>query len=100
MNEEIKYQMQSEAGAEQASSPKAISDMTFREAMEELNQTVLLLEGNTLELEESLEKYKYGVELLAYLKKNLNDAQIQVEELMGKIEADVVSDEARDNNIS
>lgn len=81
-------------------SNKNIEEMTFREAMDQLNNTVQLLEGETLELEESLEKYKYGVELLAHLKKQLDNAQVQVEELMGKIEAESVSDEIRDTTLS
>lgn len=79
---------------------KNIKEMSFREAMDELNRTVELLEGDTLELEASLEKYKYGVELLAHLKSELNCAQVQVEELMGKIEAESLSDEERDTIIS
>lgn len=101
MSEEISYQMQDNDTAQKKVRPvENVSEMSFRVAMDELNKTVLLLEGNTLELEESLEKYKYGVELLAHLKKSLNNAQLQVEELMGKIEAEVVSDEERDSNIS
>ncbi|MDO5329343.1 MAG: exodeoxyribonuclease VII small subunit [Coriobacteriia bacterium] len=65
---------------------KKIEDMSFREAMEELNQVVSQLESNKLELEESLEKYKYGVELLTMLKERLNTASVSVEELMGQIE--------------
>lgn len=79
---------------------KNIKEMTFREAMDKLNKTVELLESDTLELEVSLEKYKYGVELLAHLKSELNRAQVQVEELMGKIEAEGLSDEERDTTIS
>ena len=79
---------------------KNIKEMTFREAMDQLNQTVELLEGDTLELEESLEKYKYGVELLAHLKAELNNAQVQVEELMGKIDAEDMSDQERDTTLS
>lgn len=81
-------------------SKKNIEEMTFREAMDQLNSTVELLEGDTLELEESLEKYKYGVELLSHLKKQLDGAQVQVEELMGKIEAESISDEQRDTTLS
>ena len=79
---------------------KNIKEMTFREAMDQLNQTVELLEGDTLELEESLKKYKYGVELLAHLKAELNNAQVQVEELMGRIEAEDMSDQERDTTLS
>lgn len=76
---------------------KKIEDMSFREAMDELNKIVTELESNTLELEDSLDKYKQGVELLAALKSRLNVAQVQVEELMGKIEPDV---ENRDTTLS
>lgn len=102
MSEEINYHMQANGFEQepQVSAKKPVNEMTFRQAMDELDKTVVLLEGNTLELEESLEKYKYGVELLAYLKKSLNNAQVQVEELMGKIEADAISDQERDTNIS
>lgn len=77
-----------------------INDMSFRQAMDELNNTIALLEGDTLELEDSLKKYKYGVDLLAYLKSRLDCAQVQVEELMGKIEAEEVSDQQRDTTLS
>ena len=43
-------------------------DMTFREAMAELNGIVEALESNTLELEESLVKYERGIALLRFLK--------------------------------
>lgn len=79
---------------------KNINEMTFREAMEQLNSTVALLEGDSLELEESLIKYKYGVELLSHLKAQLNNAQVQVEELMGKIEAEAMTDTQRDTTLS
>ena len=45
-------------------------DMTFREAMSELNGIVEALESNTLELEESLVKYERGIALLRFLKES------------------------------
>ena len=54
-------------------------DMTFREAMSELNGIVEALESNTLELEESLVKYERGIALLRFLKESLNTAQQKVE---------------------
>ena len=57
-------------------------DMTFREAMAELNGIVEALESNTLELEESLVKYERGIALLRFL----NTAQQKVEVLMGELE--------------
>lgn len=61
-------------------------DMTFREAMSELNGIVEALESNTLELEESLMKYERGIALLRFLKESLNTAQQKVEVLMGELE--------------
>ena len=61
-------------------------DMTFREAMSELNAIVEALESNTLELEESLVKYERGIALLRFLKESLNTAQQKVEVLMGELE--------------
>lgn len=64
-------------------------DLTFREAMNELNTIVEALESNTLELEESLKKYERGVALLRYLKTSLADAQQKVEVLMGELDTSV-----------
>ena len=61
-------------------------DMTFREAMSELNGIVEALESNTLELEESLVKYERGIALLRFLKESFNTAQQKVEVLMGELE--------------
>ncbi|WP_251197889.1 exodeoxyribonuclease VII small subunit [Anaerotardibacter muris] len=64
-------------------------NLTFREAMNELNAIVEALESNTLELEESLTKYERGVALLRYLKTSLADAQQKVEVLMGELDTSV-----------
>lgn len=64
----------------------SLDDMTFREAMAELNGIVEALESNTLELEESLVKYERGIALLRFLKESLNTAQQKVEVLMGELE--------------
>ena len=55
------------------------------------------LESNQLELEESLELYKRGVELLASLRARLADAEQQVSALMGQIEVDT---DERDTTLS
>lgn len=66
---------------------RPIEEMTFREAMAELDGIVGVLESNTLELEESLVSYERGVALLAALQARLNDAQQKVDVLMGELEA-------------
>lgn len=66
---------------------KPVEEMTFREAMAELDGIVSILESNTLELEDSLLKYERGVALLAALQTRLNDAQQKVDVLMGELES-------------
>ncbi len=74
-------------------------DLTFREAMNELNSIVEQLESNTLELEESLVKYERGIALLRYLRSSLNNAQQKIEVLMGELDTSV-TDEEIDTNLS
>lgn len=76
---------------------KDVATMTYREATAELEQVVRALESNQLELEESLELYKRGVELLASLRARLVDAEQQVSALMGQIEVDT---DERDTTLS
>lgn len=66
---------------------RAVEELTFREAMAELESIVALLESNTLELEESLQKYARGVNLLSSLQKRLGAAEQQIEVLMGELAA-------------
>ena len=76
---------------------KDVATMTYREATAELEQVVRALESNQLELEESLELYKRGVELLASLRARLADTEQQVSALMGQIEVDT---DERDTTLS
>lgn len=78
---------------------KPIEQLTFREAMAELDGIVGTLESNTLELEDSLAKYERGVALLRALQGRLSDAQQKVDVLMGQLELEV-SDEQRDTTLS
>ncbi len=61
---------------------KAIDQMTFKEASVELELIVRALEAGDLELEESLEKYGRGVELLKSLRERLAAADQKVRVLM------------------
>lgn len=78
---------------------KPVEDMTFREAMAELEGIVTLLESDTLELEESLERYGRGVTLLASLQMRLDAAEQQVDVLMGELEA-APDDETQDSTLT
>lgn len=78
---------------------KPIEELTFREAMAELERTVSALEGNTLELEESLARYERGVALVRALRGRLDGAQQRIEVLMGELDASQ-DDEAHDATLS
>lgn len=75
-----------------------IEDMSFREAMGELEAIVAVLESGTLELEESLLKYARGVQLLASLRERLDAAEQQVSVLMGEL-AEAPDDKTQDTTL-
>lgn len=85
--------------SENHSSEMPIADLSFREAMAELDAVVAALEGNELELEESLERYERGVMLLSALQKRLAEAQQKVDVLMGQLE-ESADDAATDTTLS
>ena len=66
---------------------RPIEELTFREAMAELDGIVGVLESNSLELEDSLRSYE------------LAEAQQKVDVLMGELVADA-DDGARDTSLS
>lgn len=78
---------------------RPVEELTFREALGELESIVAVLESNTLELEESLASYERGVALLGSLQKRLASAEQQVEVLMGELAA-APDDEVRDTTLS
>lgn len=78
---------------------KPIEELTFREAMAELDGIVRVLESNSLELEDSLMSYERGVSLLRALQGRLNEAQQKVEVLMGELQGEV-DDATRDATLS
>lgn len=78
---------------------KNVSELSFRESMAELESVVAALENGSLELEDSLKLYQYGVELITSLRERLSGAHQQVEELMDKL-AGVVDDETQDTTLS
>ena len=78
---------------------KPADELTFREAMAELDSIVNVLEGNSLELEDSLKRYERGVELLASLKRRLTEAEQKVTVLMGELSGEQ-EDAIRDTTLS
>lgn len=68
---------------------RKVEDMTFKEASAELERIVRALEQGDLELEESLERYSRGVELLASLRERLANAEQRVQVLVERSAAPV-----------
>ncbi|HWS24412.1 MAG TPA: exodeoxyribonuclease VII small subunit [Anaerolineales bacterium] len=62
-------------------SEKEITQLTYEEAIKELEQIVAMLEEDELTLDKSLELYKRGQSLLTHCSDILNKAQLQVNQL-------------------
>lgn len=75
-----------------------IEELSFKEGLNELADIVHALEGNQLELEQSIESYERGVKLLGSLQKRLDEAQQKVTVLMGDIEPE--TDDSIDTSLS
>lgn len=61
---------------------KAVEELTYKEASQELERIIRALESGEMELEESLESYTRGVELLKSLRARLADAEQKVSVLI------------------
>ena len=77
---------------------RPVDELTYSEASDELEGIIRQLESNRLELEESLERYQRGVELLSSLRGRLASAEQRVSALMGEIE--IVDDATQDSTLS
>ncbi len=64
------------------SNRKAAKNITFEGALAALEEQVKLLEEGQLTLEESLEVYKYAMELGAICRKKLEGAKQEVEKIV------------------
>lgn len=64
-----------------------VDQLSFREAMAELQGIVSKLESNTLEVEESLLFFERGVALLRSLRGRMDEAQQKVDVLIGELES-------------
>ena len=62
------------------------TDLSYSQAIEELETILRQLESNQLELEASLQRYERGVTLLRMLQERLAFAQQKVTLLLGEVE--------------
>ena len=65
---------------------KPVADLSYKEASQELERIIRALESGDMELEESLEGYTRGVELLRSLRERLADAEQKVSVLMKDVD--------------
>lgn len=79
--------------------PRPVEEMSFKQMLDELEGIVRQLEGNQLELEESLRCYERGVELLRMSRERLGTAQQKVVSLLGELEVPV-DDGSTDTELS
>lgn len=77
-----------------AEAQKKVEDLTYKEASQELERIIRALESGDMELEESLESYTRGVELLKSLRTRLTDAEQKVSVLMKDVDGNDVLEEA------
>lgn len=57
------------------------AEMTFEQAMSELEMTIAKIEGGDLSLEASLQLYERGQQLVAFCSQQLENATLKVEQL-------------------
>ncbi|MEM9045122.1 MAG: exodeoxyribonuclease VII small subunit [Pseudomonadota bacterium] len=62
---------------------KPIAEMSFEEALAELERVVGQLEGGQVPLEQSIELYKRGDALKELCETRLKDAELQVQKITG-----------------
>ena len=65
---------------------KPVSELSYKEASQELERIIRALESGDMELEEALESYTRGVELLRSLRERLADAEQKVSVLMKDVD--------------
>lgn len=65
------------------------SELSFKDAIEELEKITSTLEGTELELEKSLELFERGVDLIKYCQKKLDAAEAKVEILTDSLEGGI-----------
>lgn len=65
---------------------KKVEELTYKEASQELERIIRSLESGEMELEESLESYTRGVELLKSLRSRLSEAEQKVSILLQDVD--------------
>lgn len=65
------------------------ADLTVKDAFAELDKITADLDGENLEIEEMIPKYKRGLDLIQFIKKRLTEIKVEIKKIKeeyGKIE--------------
>lgn len=65
---------------------KKVEELTYKEASQELERIIRSLESGDMELEDSLESYTRGIELLKSLRSRLSEAEQKVSILLQDVD--------------
>ena len=74
---------------------KNTEDVSFEEAMKQLEETVDSLESGALGLEESLEAFEFGMSLVRICQKKLEDAETRIAQLIETKEGRLITESFR-----
>jgi len=74
---------------------KAPEELTFEQALEELDELVRKMESGALGLDESIAAYRRGAELARYCQARLGAAEQQIRKLDGDVLTALGNDELR-----
>ena len=78
--------------------PEIEEDLSFEEALRELEETVAALENGGVPLEKSLDLLKRGLELSDRCEKVLGEAELTIERLMINDEGELISQAVEDED--
>jgi exodeoxyribonuclease VII small subunit len=75
--------------------PKPPEELTFEQALEELDALVRRMESGALGLDESIAAYRRGAELARYCQTRLSAAEQEIRKLDGDVLTALANDELR-----
>jgi exodeoxyribonuclease VII small subunit len=67
-----------------------INNMSFEEALAELERIVAKLEGGKESLENAINDYEYGNALREYCEKKLNEAKLKIDKIVKKDDGSLI----------
>ncbi|MGH2272776.1 exodeoxyribonuclease VII small subunit [Anaerohalosphaeraceae bacterium U12dextr] len=81
-----------------AKSEKKADELSFEQAIDQLNQIVSRIEMGQVPLQESLEQYEKGMKLIRYCRGILQDAEKRIEMISAKEEQKPTESDPADSN--